>query len=171
MGFFPVDIETLAYLRRTGRTGRRSSARRTLHKEQGLFRTDQHTRANISRRTVELRSLDRRAEPRWAKTTSRSHARLSRDEIDLGVVTSTRCTANIRPTVRPQGRGPKLRLRTAVAVARSRYFDGVEVQLAGDSVQRFTHGARSSIAAITSCTNTSQPLGDDRCGAGRQKGG
>ena len=42
MGFFPVDAETLAYLRFTdAQRGRRSSSSRLTRKEQGLFRTDE----------------------------------------------------------------------------------------------------------------------------------
>ena len=40
MGFFPVDAETLAYLRLTGRDGGTGRAGEAYTKEQGLFRTD-----------------------------------------------------------------------------------------------------------------------------------
>ena len=40
MGFFPVDDETLDYLRFTGRDPRAGRAGRGVRKEQGLFRTD-----------------------------------------------------------------------------------------------------------------------------------
>src|SRR6202035_4021879 len=41
MGFFPVDAETLAYLRFTGRTPERVALVDAYSKLQGLFRTDQ----------------------------------------------------------------------------------------------------------------------------------
>ena len=40
MGFFPVDDETLRYLRRTGRAARAVDVVERYAKEQGLFRTD-----------------------------------------------------------------------------------------------------------------------------------
>src|SRR5205085_146056 len=40
MGFFPVDAESLAYLRRTGRTAEEVDLVERYTKEQGLFRTD-----------------------------------------------------------------------------------------------------------------------------------
>ena len=40
MGFFPVDVETLNYLRRTGRTKAEVELVERYTKEQGLFRTD-----------------------------------------------------------------------------------------------------------------------------------
>ena len=41
MGFFPVDAETLAYLRFTGRSAERVALVEAYTKLQGLFRTDQ----------------------------------------------------------------------------------------------------------------------------------
>ena len=43
MGFFPIDVETLRYLRRTGRTDAEVELVERYTKEQGLFRTDQMT--------------------------------------------------------------------------------------------------------------------------------
>ena len=40
MGFFPIDAETLAYLRRTGRTDAEVELVERYTKEQSLFRTD-----------------------------------------------------------------------------------------------------------------------------------
>src|SRR5687768_14616766 len=40
-GFFPVDEETLRYLRRTGRSAEQVALVERYSKEQGLFRTDQ----------------------------------------------------------------------------------------------------------------------------------
>ena len=41
MGFFPVDAETLAYLRFTGRSAERIALVEAYTKLQGMFRTDQ----------------------------------------------------------------------------------------------------------------------------------
>jgi aconitate hydratase len=41
MGFFPVDAETLRYLRQTGRTEEEVEREERYSKEQGLFRTAQ----------------------------------------------------------------------------------------------------------------------------------
>ncbi len=41
MGFFPVDDETLNYLRQTGRTKDEVELVERYYKEQGLFRTDE----------------------------------------------------------------------------------------------------------------------------------
>ena len=49
MGFFPVDAETLAYLRFTGRTPKRVALVDAYTKEQGIFRTDQTPRSYIHR--------------------------------------------------------------------------------------------------------------------------
>src|ERR1700674_1448824 len=53
MGFFPVDSETLSYLRFTGRTETRVRLVEEYSKEQGLFRTD-HTPDPIFSDTLEL---------------------------------------------------------------------------------------------------------------------
>ena len=123
MGFFPVDAETLEYLRFTGRDPQLVRLVEAYTKQQGLFRTDA-TPDPIFSETVEL---------------------------DL---------ASVEPTVagpkRPQDRVP-LRL------AKSSFIKAVEgvpekhiaVQNNGD---RFELGNGSVvIAAITSCTNTSNP--------------
>ena len=41
MGYFPVDVETLNYLRLTGRTKEEVDLVERYYKEQGLFRTDE----------------------------------------------------------------------------------------------------------------------------------
>ena len=49
MGFFPVDAETLAYLRFTGRSRRAGRARRGLHKGAGHFPHRRHARPDLHR--------------------------------------------------------------------------------------------------------------------------
>ena len=62
MGFFPVDEQTLKYLRQTGRTKDEVELVERYTKEQGLFRTD--GAAIPSSQSGEARSVDRRTEPR-----------------------------------------------------------------------------------------------------------
>ena len=123
MGFFPVDSETLAYLRFTGRDPQLVRLVEAYTKEQGLFRTDATP------------------DPAFSDTL----------ELDL---------AEVEPTLagpkRPQDRVP---LRQAKSAFR-KVLEGVPekriaVQNNGD---RFELGNGSVvIAAITSCTNTSNP--------------
>ena len=132
-GFFPVDDETLRYLRMTGRSTDLVNLVERYSKEQGLFRTDE-TPDPIYNAVVEL---------------------------DLG---------SIRPSVagprRPQDRVQIENLKTTF---RSAYPDkfpatngnghahagGVPVQI-GETTSEVGHGT-VAIAAITSCTNTSNP--------------
>ncbi|HEY1865864.1 MAG TPA: aconitate hydratase AcnA, partial [Candidatus Acidoferrales bacterium] len=123
MGFFPVDAETLAYLRFTGRSAERVALVEAYTKLQGIFRTDQ-TPDPIFTDTLEL---------------------------DL---------ASVEPTLagpkRPQDRVPLRQSKAAFATA----MEGtpqkrVAVKNNGDSFE-LANGS-VVIAAITSCTNTSNP--------------
>ena len=73
MGFFPVDSETLTYLRLTGRSERQVRLVESYTKAQGLFRTD----ATPDPMFADTLALDLglgRAEPRRAETATRSRA-------------------------------------------------------------------------------------------------
>ena len=122
MGFFPIDAETLAYLRFTGRDEQHVRLVEAYAKEQGLFRTDE-TPDPVFSDTIQL---------------------------DL---------ATIEPTMagpkRPQDsvllRQAKASFQKSLGAPAKR----VEVQNNGD---RFPLADGSVvIAAITSCTNTSNP--------------
>jgi aconitate hydratase len=122
MGFFPVDAETLAYLRFTGRTDDRVNLVEAYAKEQGLFRTDQTP------------------DPVFSDTL----------ELDL---------ANIVPTMagpkRPQDNVPLTQAKSAFEKSLEGQRKHVQVENNGD---RFDLADGSVvIAAITSCTNTSNP--------------
>jgi aconitate hydratase len=122
MGFFPVDSETLAYLRFTGRSEDQVCLVEAYAKHQGLFRTDQMP------------------DPVFSDTL----------ELDLGDVVPTMAGPK-----RPQDSVP---LRDA-GTSFSKTLEGapkhVSVQNNGD---HFDLGDGSVvIAAITSCTNTSNP--------------
>ena len=128
MGFFPVDDETLRYLARTGRTAEEVDVVERYAKEQGLFRTDDTP------------------EPRFTDSL----------ELDLS-------------TVEPSLAGPK-RPQDRIALGQMKHaFEGALRAPVGnsgfglddDDAQKKTNGALGHgavvIAAITSCTNTSNP--------------
>jgi len=135
MGFFPVDAETLRYLRATGRAEDEVDRVERYSKEQGLFRTDATP------------------DPVFSDTL----------ELDLGSVE----TALAGPK-RPQDRVPLSRLKESfhkslTAPTKERGFGLTEADLGRAATVR-TNGTRDSlhhgavvIAAITSCTNTSNP--------------
>jgi aconitate hydratase len=122
MGFFPVDSETLAYLRFTGRHEDQVRLVEAYAKEQGLFRTDQSPDPVFSDRL----------------------------EFDL---------ANVVPTMagpkRPQDSVPLAQAKSAFAKSLEGRPKHVSVRNNGD---HFDLGDGSVvIAAVTSCTNTSNP--------------
>jgi aconitate hydratase A / 2-methylisocitrate dehydratase len=123
MGFFPVDFETLNYLRFTGRSEERVRLAEVYTKAQGLFRTD--------------------ATPDPIYT--------DKLELDLATVEAT-----LAGPKRPQDRVP---LRQAKA-SFEKSLEGaarknVAVRNNGDKFE-LSNGS-VVIAAITSCTNTSNP--------------
>ncbi|MCL6480975.1 MAG: aconitate hydratase AcnA [Firmicutes bacterium] len=123
IGFFPVDEETLSYLRFTGRDEALVQLVEAYCKEQGLFRTD------------------RTPDPLYS------------DTLELNLETVEPTLAGPR---RPHDRVPLRQARQSFLSA----FSGVpsvrvEVSNNGDRFE-LSHGA-VVIAAITSCTNTSNP--------------
>ncbi len=135
MGFFPIDAETLRYLRQTGRTVEEIDRVERYAKEQGIFRTDQTP------------------DPEFTDVL----------ELDLSTV-----EPSLAGPKRPQDRVPLSQMkqtfeRALAAPVKERGFG-----LAGDDLHRSAavksngssatigHGA-VVIAAITSCTNTSNP--------------
>jgi len=126
MGFFPVDNETLAYLRFSGREEANVEIVERVLKEQGLFHT-----ASAH-------------EPRFTDTL----------ELDLGDV-----VPSIAGPKRPQDRIPltesKRSWQSVLQGYEASADTGVEVSR-GDETFTLRNGA-VVIAAITSCTNTSNP--------------
>jgi aconitate hydratase len=123
MGFFPIDEETLAYLRFTGRDSQRIRLVEEYAKRQGIFRTDATP------------------DPAYSQTI----------ELDLATV-----EAAIAGPKRPQDRVLLRNAKAAFATA----MEGVapkraDVQNNGDYFE-LSNGS-IVIAAITSCTNTSNP--------------
>ena len=135
MGFFPVDAETLRYLRASGRTDEEVDRVERYAKAQGLFRNDQT------------------ADPEFTETL----------ELDLGSV-----EPSLAGPKRPQDRVPLSRMKSAFAQSltapvKERGFGLPAGDLARKGKVRrdgqeeeIGHGA-VVIAAITSCTNTSNP--------------
>lgn len=135
MGFFPVDEETLRYLRLTGRPPELIERVEYYCKEQGLFR-EEHT-----------------PEPQFSDVL----------ELDLG-----RVEPSLAGPKRPQDRLALRQVKSAFRAAltapiKERGYELTPQQLTarvvleeGDSRLELTHGA-VVIAAITSCTNTSNP--------------
>ena len=135
MGYFPVDAETLAFLARTGRTKDEVDLVERYTKELGIYRTD----ASPVARYTQHAKLDLGAvEP------SLAGPKRPQDRVPLGSVKSA-FTAALKAPVTERGFGldEKGVARTAV------------VQDNGHS-HSISHGA-VVIAAITSCTNTSNP--------------
>ena len=135
MGFFPVDAETLRYLRQTGRSDEEIDRVERYTKEQGLFRTDQ-TPAPEFTDTLELDLAD--VQP------SLAGPKRPQDRVPLSEMQSAFRHALSAP-VKERGFG-----LSAEDLKRS-----AQVQFNGTRAQ-VTHGA-VVIAAITSCTNTSNP--------------
>src|SRR5499425_2586831 len=123
MGFFPVDSETLAYLRFTARPSEQIALVEAYCKEQMLFRTDE-TPAPLFNDTLEL---------------------------DLGSVESA-----VAGPKRPQDRVPLRQAKSSFTkVVEGTPVKVVPVRNNGDAFD-LSSGA-VVIAAITSCTNTSNP--------------
>ena len=135
MGFFPVDGETLRYLRQTARSDDLVDRVERYTKEQGLFRADGIPEPDFSE-TVSLDLAE--VEP------SLAGPKRPQDRVLLTQMKSSFASA-LRAPVAERGFG-----LNEAQLARS-----VDVKLDGGSA-RLTHGA-VVIAAITSCTNTSNP--------------
>jgi aconitate hydratase len=122
MGFFPVDSETLAYLRFTARSDEQVRLVEAYTKEQGLFRTDETPDPIFSGQL----------------------------ELDLSDVVPTMAGPK-----RPQDSVPLAQAKASFHKSLGAAPKCVTVQSNGD---RFELGDGSVvIAAITSCTNTSNP--------------
>lgn len=137
MGFFPVDQETLRYLHETGRTPEQVDLVEWYTKEQGLFRTDETPDPLFS----EILELDlARIEP------SLAGPKRPQDRVALSAMQSTFQTALTAPVAeRGFGLSPSEVKKTSTV----RYPDA--------STETLSQGSLV-IAAITSCTNTSNPI-------------
>ncbi|MBI1941905.1 MAG: aconitate hydratase AcnA [Acidobacteria bacterium] len=135
MGFFPVDAETLRYLRQTGRSDDEVDRVERYAKGQGIFRTEETP------------------DPEFSDTL----------ELDLATVESS-----LAGPKRPQDRVPLSQMKSAfrqalTAPVKERGF-GLTQEETGRAATVSFNGSQTSlkhgsvvIAAITSCTNTSNP--------------
>jgi aconitate hydratase len=147
IGFFPIDEETLRYLRFTGRSEEQVRLVEAYCKEQGLFRTDE-TPDPVFSDTLEL-DLGT-VEP------SLAGPKRPQDRVPLAAAKTMFATA-LETELERVGMlaGATSRSRTGTATALAEPDEGVPVEMNG---RTFTlrHGS-VVIAAITSCTNTSNP--------------
>jgi len=135
IGYFPVDNETLRYLAGTGRSNELVDLVERYSKEQGLFRTDSSPEPTFSE-TLELDMT--------SIVPSLAGPKRPQDRVELSRMKKMWTGAMTAP-VGPQGFG----------LAQ----DNVETQVAvtnGERAFNLKHGD-VVIAAITSCTNTSNP--------------
>jgi aconitate hydratase len=160
MGFFPVDEETLKYLRLTGRPEAHVRLVEAYTKEQGLFRTDA-TPDPVFSDTLEL-DLGT-VEPSLAgpkrpqdRVPLRAAKQMYRDalETDLAKIGSPAGGSDARRA--SQEGGSAAVAGTAVLDEPAAEQAGVKVEYKGETFT-LRHGA-VVIAAITSCTNTTVML-------------
>jgi aconitate hydratase len=158
MGFFPVDDETLRYLERTGRPSELIDLVEKYYKAQGMFRTDDSPEPRFSS-TLELDLGD--VEPSLAGP-KRPQDRIllsnmqSQWRHDLGAVFDKPSPASTSsPGSMTAEGGVAADSDAAVAVAEDPGAAGVPVEYNGSKFD-LKHGS-VVIAAITSCTNTSNP--------------
>jgi aconitate hydratase A / 2-methylisocitrate dehydratase len=135
---FPIDHMTLDYLRLTGRDGSRVTLVEEYAKAQGLFRTDQSQDAVYSEVIqLDLASIEpslagpKRPQDRVSLKQAKTAFRSALPSMQVPTKASAGAVSASQSSV-----------RTAVAVA--------------DALDELDHGA-VVIAAITSCTNTSNP--------------
>jgi len=158
MGFFPVDAETLRYLERTGRDPELIDLVERYYKEQGMF----HTADSPEPRFSSVVALDMSevepslAGPKRPQDRILLTAMKSQWEQDLRNVfgKSSPAKDSTADSMTDEG-GLAAETATALAVAEDPGLDGVPIELDGGK-HKLKHGS-VVIAAITSCTNTSNP--------------
>ncbi|MDB4876768.1 MAG: citB [Gemmatimonadetes bacterium] len=161
MGFFPCDEETLKYLRLSGRPEHHVKLVEAYTKEQGLFRTDATPDPKFTD-TIELDlstvepSLagPKRPQDRVPLSKSKTMYREAL-EADLAKLGTPAAHAQLAEATKVSAARTLHPGAVIVAQGEEVAHDGVKVEYNG---QTFTlrHGA-VVIAAITSCTNTSNP--------------
>jgi len=162
MGFFPVDDETLKYLRFTGRDEHQVKLVEAYAKAQGMFRTDDMPDPEFSD-TIDLDLATvvpsiagpRRPQDRIPLTASKSMFRdaLQTDLERTGAVAAKALLSAANDVSAQNQLSPSV-----VAVdpdEQASEFQPVPVTMNGQDFE-ITHGS-VVIAAITSCTNTSNP--------------
>lgn len=136
MGYFPVDAETLNYLRSTGRTTEQIQLVEAYYKAQGMFRTDDAADPVFT----DMIELDL-----GTVVPSLAGPKRPQDRIELPAMKSSYNTI-VRTPIDKGGYG----------LSEEKLAETVEVKHPDGSVSQMKNGA-VAIAAITSCTNTSNP--------------
>ncbi|HEY6490535.1 MAG: aconitate hydratase AcnA [Terracidiphilus sp.] len=157
-GIFPVDAETLRYLRLTGRTDEQIALVEAYYKEQGLFHTATSTEAEYSQRL----ELDLNAvEP------SVAGPKRPQDRVLLKDAASSfaqQLPSLLAPTAKPLGSRTAAMWERTTIVTDTTVAEKAPLHVTTTVKERFhvdpdkylDHGS-VVIAAITSCTNTSNP--------------
>ncbi len=158
MGFFPVDAETLNYLRLTGRGDEHVALVEAYTKAQGIFRTDETPDPTFTETlALDLSSVEPSiAGPR--RPQDRVPLRAAKQMFHEALAETLDRTASLTPAAlekRVHAVSAEPELSTAVLPESGEQGGAARVRYKG---QTFTldHGA-VVIAAITSCTNTSNP--------------
>jgi aconitate hydratase len=183
---FPIDDETLAYLRLTGRTEERLALVEAYAREQGLWRRPGHTPDFDDLLTLDLASVEpsvagpKRPQDRVPLTGLRENFRTNFPD-GLRALTEERAegirpeggqveesSAQSFPASDPPGytsaaatleaapaSAPTAAAVAQVAAADATEYPGVELEVRGERATIRTGSV--AIAAITSCTNTSNP--------------
>ena len=162
VGFFPVDDETLKYMRLSGRDENLVAAVEQYCKEQGLWRSDEHDIVYTDQLALDMSTVEpalagpKRPQDRIALSAMKSQWLQDLSATFGKVSPSSDSTpqkfADEGGQSAPVTEGEEM---VAVADAVDPGYEGVDVEFAGEKF-KLKHGA-VVIAAITSCTNTSNP--------------
>ena len=175
---FPVDAETLRYLELTGRPTETIELVDAYAREQGMFHDDErpgpallgHARARPGRRSCPASPGPKRPQDRVPLDAGQGGLPRGDGRVRSGGGRAAgqrrrRGDRGVLPRLRPAGGGPRRRARQAAAGGQRRAGaprrrggseDAIEVTLEDGTTVELDHG-RVVIAAITSCTNTSNP--------------
>ena len=145
-GFFPVDAATLQYLRLTGRAPEQIALIEAFMKEQGLFHDDVEPGSRVQ---LFGRARSGRGGAQPGRTAAAAGPGAAHRRAPL-----VRARARRDAARRALGAAPRRTAGAAVEAAPA--AAAVEVVGAGGATYSLTHGS-VVIAAITSCTNTSNP--------------
>jgi aconitate hydratase len=153
-GIFPVDEETLRYLRLTGRSEEQIALVEDYYKAQGLFQTASTPEADYTQ-TLDLNLAD--VEPCVAGPKRPQDRVLLRD---VPALFAEELPNLLSPTAKPLGTRTAARWErgavTDTALAATTVPNTVQGRFGVDPDTYLDHGS-VVIAAITSCTNTSNP--------------
>ncbi|MBT8484811.1 MAG: aconitate hydratase AcnA [Phycisphaerales bacterium] len=159
IGFFPVDEQTIRYLRLTGRDEKLVETVEQYYRTQGMWRDDSRSIAYSAELELDLGSVEPAlAGPKRPQDRIVLSGMKSQWQQDLSVTygrSSPDPTSTIQTWTDEGGDAAGPAVASATATVSDPGLAGVEVELDGERF-RLRHGS-VVIAAITSCTNTSNP--------------